>query len=139
MLRPGVEEAGLTRNILLVVRSSVMIALAAGFMAGCGADGEVGVEAAALVADTRRWTAVSNGVAPPGMYAGGSENGGALGVCVAAYNGGTHGGKIVGGKCNIGWGGNEVVLASYQALTDVAAGSDVWVAGANGSYPADAL
>lgn len=37
-------------------------------------------------------------------------------ICRADYNGGTHPGKLIGGKCNISWGGSEVSLHRYQVL-----------------------
>jgi len=47
---------------------------------------------------------------------GGAERGRKLGVCRASYKGGTHLGKVVAGKCNIGWGGKGIVLKSFQVL-----------------------
>jgi hypothetical protein len=119
------------------LRMLIVAALAAAGCAGVAVDGD-GATESSLTAGAR-WTTVSNGVAPANLYVGGQEPGRTLGVCIAAYNGGTHGGKVIGGNCNIGWGGNEVSLSQYQALTNVAAGTDVWVAGSNGGRPADAL
>ncbi|MGB0575667.1 MAG: DM9 repeat-containing protein [Alphaproteobacteria bacterium] len=48
---------------------------------------------------------------------GGKENGRSLYVCRAYYKGGSHPGKVVSGKCNIGWGGKEIKLSSYEVLT----------------------
>jgi hypothetical protein len=47
---------------------------------------------------------------------GGEENGAPLYVCRGSYRGGTHPGKIVAGKCNIGYGGKEVVLDRFERL-----------------------
>ncbi len=38
-------------------------------------------------------------------------------VCRAGYEGGVHPGKVLGGKCSIGYGGKEVVLSRYEVLT----------------------
>jgi hypothetical protein len=57
---------------------------------------------------------------PANAVAGGEENGHRLYVCRASYNGGVHPGKVVAGNCNIGFGGDEIVLQQYQVLvTDV--------------------
>jgi hypothetical protein len=37
-------------------------------------------------------------------------------VCRARYKDGLHVGKTVGGECNIGWGGREVVLQDFEVL-----------------------
>jgi hypothetical protein len=37
-------------------------------------------------------------------------------VCRAHYNGGVHPGKLYEGQCNIGWGGEEVVLREFEVL-----------------------
>ncbi len=37
-------------------------------------------------------------------------------VCRAKYKGGVHPGKLVNRKCNIGWGGKEIVLGDYELL-----------------------
>jgi hypothetical protein len=73
--------------------------------------------------------ALSNGVAaqswvdaqsgsplPANAVVGGHENGRPLFVCRASYNGGVHPGKVVGGNCNIGFGGQEVVMQQFQVL-----------------------
>jgi hypothetical protein len=56
------------------------------------------------------------GPSAKGMIIGGSETGRTLPVCRAAYKGGTHPGKVVAGKCNIGWGGKEIVLSTFEVL-----------------------
>ena len=56
------------------------------------------------------------GPSAAGMVIGGKENGRTLPVCRASYKSGTHPGKVVAGKCNIGWGGKEIVLSSFQVL-----------------------
>ena len=63
------------------------------------------------------WAASTGGL-PADAFIGGSENNGSrkLAVCRAAYQGGTHPGKVVAGKCNIGWGGKEIVLNAFEVL-----------------------
>ena len=53
---------------------------------------------------------------PSNAVVGGQENGHRLYVCRASYNGGIHPGKVVAGNCNIGFGGQEVVLQQFQVL-----------------------
>lgn len=84
------------------------------------------------------WTPVSGGLLPSGTFIGGQEPGRQLPICRAAYNNGVHPGKVVAGKCNIGWGGKEIVLTSYQAMvTDPKAVR--WVPSAGGQLPAGAI
>jgi Protein of unknown function (DUF3421) len=79
--------------------------------------------AGGLQAQTRAtqpaWTAAANGTIPPGAVAHGREaDGREQFVCRAAYEGGTHLGKIASGfgGCNIGYGGREVTLPQYEVL-----------------------
>ena len=65
---------------------------------------------------------VSGAAAPTTATIGGNENGQPLYVCRARYEGGLHPGKIVTGNCNIGWGGKEIVLPTYEILT----GTGTW-------------
>jgi len=70
---------------------------------------------------------------PAGALAGGSERGTPLYVCRAPYKGGLHPGKVVGGRCNITYGGEEVRLDDYQVLV----GEGYWAKrGATGAYVA---
>ena len=62
-----------------------------------------------------KW-ASSTGRLPANAFIGGSEPGRKLAVCRAPYKGGTHPGKVVAGKCNIGWGGKEIVLRTFEVL-----------------------
>ena len=48
---------------------------------------------------------------------GGSEPGRTLYVCRASYRGGMHPGKWIGGRCNIGYGGQEHGLAGELLVT----------------------
>lgn len=72
---------------------------------------------------------------PPGAVIGGYEPHQPLPlyVCRGNYNGGMHPGKLVGGGCNFGWGGNEVRLAQYQVLVSRAPLN--WVPSSNGYAP----
>lgn len=63
-----------------------------------------------------RWQAAPGGALPPGTFAGGQEPGRLLYVCRAAYRSGIHPGKVVAGRCNIGWGGKEIVLGGYEVM-----------------------
>jgi hypothetical protein len=63
------------------------------------------------------WVESSSGAPlPTNAVAGGEENGHPLYVCRGSYNGGIHPGKIVAGNCNIGFGGQEIVLQQYRVL-----------------------
>lgn len=48
------------------------------------------------------------------LVAGHERDGTPLLLCRGPYNGATHPGKVVGNNCNIGWGGNEVLLQNYE-------------------------
>ena len=51
-----------------------------------------------------------------GALIGGSEPGRSLPICRAGFNGGVHPGKVVDGKCNIGWGGQEHQVPSFEVF-----------------------
>lgn len=73
-----------------------------------------------------RWVA-GPGV-PGNAVIGGQEPGRQLPVCRGAYQNGVHPGKVVAGRCNIGWGGREITLTSFEVLTN--AGANIgWVGG----------
>ena len=63
-----------------------------------------------------KWVTVKNGKLPRGAFIGGKERGRVLPVCHAAYKKGIHPGKVVAGKCNIGWGGKERTFKTFQVL-----------------------
>jgi len=67
-----------------------------------------------------RW--VAKGADATDAVQGGEEDGHPLYVCRASYASGIHPGKVVAGKCNIGYGGKEIVLANYEILV----GSGAW-------------
>jgi hypothetical protein len=83
------------------------------------------------------WAVAPGGRLPVGTFVGGSEPGRSLPICRAAYRGGVHPGKVVAGKCNIGWGGKEIVLTSFQAMV-AAPAAFRWVK-ATGAIPANAV
>ncbi len=62
------------------------------------------------------WAASSGGRLPAKSWKASRYDGGVGHVCRANYKGGVHPGKVVAGKCNIGWGGREIVLTSYEVL-----------------------
>ncbi len=72
--------------------------------------------AAPAAGGSLKWVA-SAGAVPPNAVMGGQERGRTLPICRGAYQGGTHPGKLVAGKCNIGWGGREITLGSFEILT----------------------
>ncbi len=49
-------------------------------------------------------------------YIGGGSGNDKYRICRAAYRGGVHPGKVVAGRCNIGWGGREIVIDAFEAL-----------------------
>jgi len=64
-----------------------------------------------------QWIAARGGQVPPGAVSGGGEPGRPqLYVCRGQHQGGVHPGKLVGANCNIGWGGKEILLPTYQVL-----------------------
>ena len=62
------------------------------------------------------WVPPRGGKLPSNAYVGGKEPGRTLFVCRAPHNGGIHPGKVVAGKCNIGYGGKEIVSTKYEAM-----------------------
>lgn len=63
------------------------------------------------------WIAYA-GSLPDNVVSGGMENGNSLSVCRAEYKGASHPGKVVGDKCNIGYGGKEVELTAFEVLVN---------------------
>lgn len=62
------------------------------------------------------WARASHGQSVPNAVVGGQEPGRQLIICRASHGGGVHPGKVVGANCNIGWGGREVTLPSYEVM-----------------------
>ena len=64
-----------------------------------------------------RWIAAQGGQVPPGAFFGAYEPGRPiLPICQAPYQGGVHVGKVVGGNCNFGYDGREVLSPQYAVL-----------------------
>ena len=84
-----------------------------------GATSAANAQVAAMSDGNVKWAASTGGL-PADAFIGGSENNGSrkLAVCRAAYKGGTHPGKVVAGKCNIGWGGKEIVIGKFEVMTN---------------------
>lgn len=61
------------------------------------------------------WVKFDNKI-PPNAVNGGQEPGRILYVCRGEFKGGIHPGKIVDGRCNIGWGGQERELKTFEVL-----------------------
>jgi len=59
-----------------------------------------------------------NGRLPAGAIRGGVDDNGRipLFICRAHYRNGIHPGKLREGRCNIGWGGEEIVLRRFEVL-----------------------
>ena len=64
-----------------------------------------------------RWSAPSNRV-PSRAFKATRYDGRQGYVCRATYAGGKHPGKVVAGKCNIGYGGKEVLLRRFETLLE---------------------
>ncbi len=58
------------------------------------------------------------GKIPTEAVIGGIENNNTLPVCRCDYNGAMHPGKVVANKCNIGYGGVEKAIASFEVLVN---------------------
>ena len=64
-----------------------------------------------------RWIAAQGGQVPHGAFFGAYEPGRPmLPICQAPHQGGVHVGKVVGGNCNFGYGGREVLSPQYAVL-----------------------
>lgn len=85
-----------------------------------------------------RWNFGTNGFVPSPAIVGGWEPGRTLYICHGWHGGGLHPGKIVANNCNIGWGGKEITLNSYEVL--VGDNSQVsWVDASYGGVPSGAV
>ncbi|HEY9675367.1 MAG TPA: DUF3421 domain-containing protein [Waterburya sp.] len=69
-----------------------------------------------IQASNSRWQSPVNRRLPNGTVVGGQASGQNLYVCRAEYQGDFHPGKLWRGNCNIGLGGQEVVLDEYEVL-----------------------
>lgn len=52
----------------------------------------------------------------PGAFAAGYENGARLTLCRARFRESMHAGKVIGGTCNIGWGGEEKTISDFEVF-----------------------
>lgn len=107
-------------------------------LSGVGAAAFLAMAQPVLAQTDIAWHQASGGAVPRGaMVVGAESNGAPLYLCVAAYAGGEHPGKIRPGfsGCNIGYGGREVTVSSY----DVAMGQARWVPASGGQVPDSAL
>lgn len=71
--------------------------------------------------------------------AGGSENGQNLIICRCEYEGSYHSGKVVGGKCNIGYAGDEQAIENFEVLTGQNNISPKWISVTNNQIPQGAF
>lgn len=83
-----------------------------------------------------QWTKYT-GTLPSNTVYGGQENGQKLAVCRCTYNGGTHAGKVVDRNCNIGWGGKEIVMSSFEILLNT--GAELSWTSVSGNMPSSAI
>ncbi len=90
------------------------------------------------------WSQAQGDTMPPGSFIGGTEQ--VIGenrtrqlfVCqVEGGPPGIHPGKVVEGRCNIGYDSKEKEYSTYRVLTGVKRAH--WVPGSNGSFPSDAF
>lgn len=85
-----------------------------------------------------RWVRSEMDYIPSNAVVGGYEQNRTLYICKAPYGNGMHPGKVVDDNCDIGYGGQEIVIPSgdYQILT----GSGFsWVKARNGMLPNNAV
>ena len=86
------------------------------------------------------WVDIMDGEpVPEGTVTGGGEPGinSVLYVCRAYYHGGQHPGKVVSGRCNITWGGEEIPMTRYQVLVSFAPLN--WLPASYGRLPPNAI
>lgn len=81
------------------------------------------------------WILATEGTAPPGAFVAGKEadpKGEDIYICRAQFHSGVHPGKLrpTFGGCNIGWGGEEHTVSSYQVLVG---DNFKWVSARNGN------
>ncbi len=74
---------------------------------------EVGLDRFEVALDARgRWVPADRGL--DAAVVGGREGDRPLLLCRAPFQGGTHPGKVVGARCNFGYGGKEVISGQYD-------------------------
>ena len=79
-----------------------------------------------------------NGELPSKAVIGGVETHRSLAVCRCEYKGAMHPGKVVDGKCNIGWGGKEIRSESFEVLVNKGVVEIDWLK-TNGKLPDHAI
>lgn len=81
------------------------------------------------------------GKIPDEAISGGNEPGRRLPVCRCLYNGSWHPGKVVADNCNIGWGGEEIVISSgYEIMVKPARNMEMrWVEVKDNHIPKNAV
>ncbi|HEY9881491.1 MAG TPA: DUF3421 domain-containing protein [Leptolyngbyaceae cyanobacterium] len=97
--------------------------------------GEVSCAVAAAPQPALQWTSASAGQVPEGAVLGGEGGGHKLYVCRANYQGGVHPGKTVENNCNIGYGGQEILVPDYEVLVQPASVALQWRPSSNGQVP----
>lgn len=85
-------------------------------------------------ANTLAWVRGPN--VPANAVIGGGQDGRPIPVCRATYQNSVHPGKVWGANCNIGYGGQEVLVASFDILTSTGV-APKWVFGP--TVPANAV
>jgi len=76
------------------------------------------VSSVGIAQNNLRWVNFTGQMPANAVYGGWEQNGARLAVCRCNYRGAWHPGKVVAGKCNIGYGGREYALSSFQVLTN---------------------
>ncbi len=94
---------------------------------------------ASSVAHAQLEWATFSGQLPDNAVVGGSENGTNLVICRCAFNNGVHPGKVVGDKCNIGWGSDEQSIGAFEVLVNKGGVALNWVKYNGSNWPAGAV
>lgn len=79
-----------------------------------------------------------DGIIPSNAVIGGVENNEQLAICRCEYKGGTHPGKVKGSGCNIGWGGVERIVGTFEILVNTGISELDWLK-VNGTLPEYAI
>ena len=96
------------RSVAKTAAGALVVGVMVGAMFASGARAQQGIG----------WVAGKGAAMPKGAVVGGKEPGRTLFVCRAPHNGGIHPGKVVAGKCNIGYGGKEIVSTKFQVMVN---------------------
>ena len=79
-----------------------------------------------------------NSSIPSNFVKGGRENGRDIPICRCTYQGGTHPGKVIAGKCNIGYGGSEYAIRTFEILVNNGNINVGWQSASGSRLPANA-